>query len=735
MIFFIFTLLLLALLAPPLSFFLIQKLKLLPKLSSSEKEAVLTGQTFIEKEFFKGLFKVKNLFYFKKARLTSEEESFLSNQTEKLGEIAQEWEHMKSKKLSEEVWSFLKEEKFFGIVVPKEYGGLGFSHLAHGRIIEKIASFNLPLSVITMVPNSLGPAKLLLQYGTKEQKKEHLRKLALGSSIPCFGLTEVNAGSDASAIQSEGILFKEDGVLKIRMNFSKRWITLSYKSSLIGVALKLKDPENLLSKKKDLGITCVLVPSSTPGLIKEGLHDPMGVPIFNAPIRGENVVLEAEKAIIGGIKEAGNGWSMLMKCLTMGRGISLPALSVGIGKRSLWQTATHSVVRKQFGMSISKFEGVREALALMIGKLHMMNSLQNYSLSAMDQGRISSSFTALSKYHLTEMARDIIIKAMDIMGGQGLSLGPKNKIAFAYILMPVAITVEGANILTRTFISYGQGLMKSHKYVFKLFSSLEEKKILKFCLTIYAFLFQFTRNFIFMILFNLSKGFLVFWKSPFKKGRFLQKLIWSSTIFSFLSDLSFLFIGPDLKKRGSFNGKMADILSYLSTASALIWSFNEDKSKKEEWIFYSWGLQFCFSQIDKNISDILRNHPSFFVRHFLKFLFLRLPIASPPSDKLSFQMTKLFLEKEDLKDKMCENLYFPKEEQDTFFKMRKAFRLTLKEEEILKKLRKKGRRLSVDQALKENILSQEEAQILEQTKKARFEATQVDVFPEDQYYP
>ena len=433
-----------------------------------------------------------------------------------------------------------------------------------------------------MVPNSLGPAKLLIKYGTPEQKNKYLPRLALAEELPCFGLTEDQAGSDASSIKSEGILFKENDCLKIRLNWHKRWITLSSKATLIGLAIQLKDPDKLYSNEEDLGITCLLIPGNSPGIQKGLYHDPMSIPIYNAPISGKDVVVLAEEAIIGGLKNAGKGWKMFIESLSVGRGISLPALSVGFAKKISWLTGTHSLIRKQFGLSIGKFEGVKEALAPIAGFTHLMSATQALTLSGINQGIHSPVVTALTKYNLTETTQKVVKKGMDIMGGAGLSLGPKNKIASLYMALPLSITVEGANILTRTFITYGQGLIKTHPYIYNIITALEKNSLQSFHFNLWNFFYQFVCNFIRGIFLSATRAWPYICSKPFSKiHRYLQKIVWISSLFSFLSDLNLIAFGSRLKTKGQLTGRFADLLSYQYIALALIWHWQQTGSSQK----------------------------------------------------------------------------------------------------------------------------------------------------------
>jgi acyl-CoA dehydrogenase len=393
---------------------------------------------------------------------------------ERLCQSCSDWQIWQERDLPPEAWEILKKEKFFGMIIPKEYGGLGFSAMAHSEVIMKLASRSVPLCVTAMVPNSLGPAELIAHYGTDDQKQRLLPKLATGEEIPCFALTEPQAGSDAGAIQAYGTLFKgSDGRLKLKLYWKKRWITLAAISTIMGMAFRLRDPENFLGQGEDVGITCALVPTKTPGVVVGQRHDPLGVPFYNCPTEGNEVVVDAEEAIIGGVKNAGKGWKMLMESLAAGRGISLPAQSTGNGKFALRVTTNHSVIRKQFGMSIGEFRGIHEPLARIAGYTYILEAARVFTCGALDQGIKPPVITAMLKYCSTELMRKAVIDSMDVLGGQGISRGPRNAMATTYISAPIGITVEGANILTRTLIVFGQGALRAHPYAYQEVVTLE----------------------------------------------------------------------------------------------------------------------------------------------------------------------------------------------------------------------------------------------------------------------
>ena len=665
-----------------------KKLKLLSQISDTERIALQVGESWLEKEFFTGRPNFKTLLNQKFPSLSKEEKDFLDKQVEELCSLSTEWDFLKRRKLTPTEEEFIKREKLFGLSISKKYKGLEFSPFAHAKVIEKLAGHNLPLSIIAMVPNSLGPAELLLKYGTEKQKDQYLASLASAQLWPCFGLTETQAGSDASSIQSEGVLFKEAEQLKIRLNFEKRWITLSAKADLIGLAIRLKDPDQLYSEKKDLGITCVLIPSDLKGIERGFYHDPMGLPIYNAPIKGRDVIVPAESAIIGGLKQAGQGWKMLMESLSAGRAISLPSLSVACGKRVSWLAGTHAFVRKQFALPIGKFSAIQEKLAEIVGLTHLITATHIFTLSSLNQGIVSPVVSAFTKYQLTELVQKIVKQGMDIMGGAGLSLGPKNKIALLHTALPLAVTVEGANTLTRTFIVYAQGLIKTHPQAYAIIKSLEDNSLKSFHKEFWSFLYQSLCHFVRSCFFTLTRAYLSWPLGIFfnKEKRYLQKLTWSASLFSFLSNLNLLCLGGKLKTKGQLNGRFADWLSLQYMVSAVLW---QNKNNKIDDLAAQWALEYCFSQIQNNVMDILNNYPVAIIRWFLKPLvwILRFNLLGlKPSDKLDKKLADKILEDKEFKQKLCENMYFSNKEDDQFQKLNRAYELSLKEREILNKI-------------------------------------------------
>lgn len=728
-----------------LSLFIFKRLKrqgFVKGLSSEEKSILFAGETGSEKEFFKGNFNFKKWCHLPPVRLKALEQDFLNKQTEELCQMSCEWDLIQRKKLKPSVEDFLKKEKFFGLLIPKKYGGRGFSQTALARVIEKIASHNIPLSVIVMVPNSIGPARLLLKYGTKAQKEQHLPRLAEGKDLPCFALTEDQAGSDAASLRSEGVLFKENNQIKIRLNFQKRWISLGARADLLALAVQLKDPQNLYSNKTNLGIHCVLVSSQAQGVAKPLFYDTMGIPFYNGSLKGSHVVVSAEQALIGGLDQIGKGWGMIMATLAKGRGISMPALAVACGKKTARLTGDWSIVRKQFKRPIGVFQGVQENLAYITGWSYMMSAVQNRVLSDLNQ-KSSPIISAIAKYYLTQTAQKIVQKGMDIMAGAGLSLGPKNKIATLHIALPLAVTVEGSNLLIRTFIIYGQGLLRAHPLSECLISTIEQGSFKSFYFSFVGLLFRWFRNGLWAVALSLTRGYLSISPSFLftKKHRYLQKLKWASVLFAFLSDCNLLLWGGQLKTKGKLCGDFADMLASQYTAGALLW--HEHKTPIEEknpshWDVTKWGLDYSFYNIQKSLEQILKDYPLLWARFVLKPLFFVLrinPLGLRPSHHLNQKLVQILKKDESFRKKLFETMYQPKDPEDTFQKLDTARTLSLKEEIILNKIKNtRGQRLSTEEALKTNWILPKEKEILKAAIQARKEALQVSAFTDEEYF-
>lgn len=524
----------------------INKNGLLPKISQTEQAALQAGTNWVEADFFKAEVNFKAINAQKVTTLTQEEQNFLDNEVNELCNMTSDWEIFQNRDLSPQVWQFIKEKKFFGMIIPKEYEGLGFSATAHSKVIEKLVSRSQVLAITIMVPNSLGPAELILKHGTINQKEKYLKDLANGKLVPCFGLTEPNAGSDATSITSNGVIFKdENDELKIRLNFEKRYITLGNVATLIGLAFVLKDPEHLLGDKEDLGITFAVFDSKLEGIDNSKRHDPLGIPFVNSPLYGKDVIIDMEN-IIGETSGIGKGWQMLVESLSIGRGISLPSVSLGGSKLALNVVASYCQLREQFGLSINHFEGVEEKIAKIAAFTYMLNASRNYTLDAIDDGVKPGVINSIMKYHATEKFRTVINDSMDVLGGSAIIRGENNLLAHAYFALPISITVEGANILTRNLMQFGQGLIKSHPYIYKQIEALNSNNVKAFDKVFFSHVGLVYSAFCKSLAYYLTRGQISCQKGNFQ--RYKQKLAWVSAEFTLLTNVALGILGPSLKK-------------------------------------------------------------------------------------------------------------------------------------------------------------------------------------------
>jgi acyl-CoA dehydrogenase len=634
----------------------------------------------------------------------------------------------------------LKKEKFFGICIPIQYEGLGFSASAHSEIIHKLSSKSIPLAITTMVPNSLGPAELLIHYGTEKQKEHYLPRLARGEDIPCFGLTESNAGSDAGSIQAVGVLFKgTDGALYIRLNWKKRYITLGAVSTILGLAVKILDPENLLSKGRDLGITCVLVPSSLEG-VRLGLrHNPLGVPFINSPIEGEDVVVSVEQ-VIGGLSGIGNGWKMLMECLAAGRSISLPTYSTGASKKILRATSAYAKIRQQFGVPIWRFEGVDEVLAEMTAMTYILDASRLYTVGSLDKGIKPSVVSAITKYHSTEMHRTIATKAMDIWGGAGISLGTRNLIARYYTSAPISITVEGANILTRSMIIFGQGAIRCHPFAYQEIKSLQENDIVAFDKAFFAHIGRVIQNICRLSVLTFTRAFFV--KTPASRmSSYYKKLTWASTSFVVMSEVAMMLYGGKLKFKEKLAGRFADILSWMYLITATLRRYESTQSKEEESVV-EYALQLGFQKIEEAFQGIFKNIDTPGISLIFRNIFLpwsRLNSFSLyPSDKLGSKVTKQIINDTAFRDRLTlHGLYVPKNKESRFFQFEEAYKISSQVDAIMKSIERsqrngtlsKGRLISkIKEALEKDIIQIADASLLASYQTIHDDIVAVDTY-------
>lgn len=725
-----------------------KKMQFLPKISDTEKAALDAGAVWIEKDLFSGNPNFDNLLNEAYPQLNAEEQAFMDGPVNRLCAVLDHWKIHKDKDIPKEAWDIIKKEKFLGMIIPKEYGGLGFSALAHSEVIMKISSRSLSTAITVMVPNSLGPAELLAHYGTDEQKNRYLPRLATGEEIPCFGLTEPTAGSDAGSITSTGILFKgPDGKLQVKLNWNKRWITLAAISTTIGLAFRLRDPENLLGKGEDVGITCALIPSSTPGVVLGRRHDPLGIPFYNCPTQGKDVIVNAEDAIIGGVANAGKGWLMLMECLAAGRGISLPAQATGGTKLAARVVSAHSLVRRQFGMSIGRFEGVEEPLARIGAAAYQLEAMRRYCLGAIDKGIKPGVITAMQKYYATEMGRHVINDAMDIMGGAGISMGPRNVLAEIYIATPIGITVEGANILTRTLMIFGQGALRAHPFAYAEVKTAEAGDLKGFDKAFWGHIGHVVRNTCRAVLLSCSRGFLASTPNVHPQMKvYTRRLAWTSATFALLSDVAMGVLGGQLKAKQKITGRFADILANMYMATALLRRFEAEGRREEDLAFAHYNLKRCMANIQTGFDGIFDNLKIPGLRWFFKGwigAWSRInSIGSQASDGWSHGIASAMLKEGGIRERLSDGIYLPTDRNEAIGRLEHAFAVVNKAEAAEKKVKKAIREgvlpkkkvhLLLDEAREKNVISQDELKLIQEADAVRYDAILVDDFSQEEY--
>jgi acyl-CoA dehydrogenase len=697
---------------------LVKKLKLLPKISKTETIALTSGDSWIEKEMFCGKPNFPAIWNHSYPKLKNSEIRFLKKEVEKLCKECQDHKIYEQNDLPKEIWEYIKDNKFFGMIIPKKYGGLGFSAIGHSAVIEKLSSRSVPLAITVMVPNSLGPAELLMNYGTKAQKEYFLPKLATGQEIPCFGLTEVSAGSDATSIKAEGIVFrdKRNNRIRIKLNWSKRYITLGSVATLIGLAFKLRDPENILGNKENIGITCALIPSKTKGITQNKRHDPLGTPFINAPIDGKDVIIDLEQDIIGGKECIGKGWSMLMECLGAGRGVSLPSTSSGGIKLITRVVSAHANIRQQFNLPIGKFEAIADIIAKITANNFKTDAIREFTSGAVGIGLKPAVVTAIAKYHSTELFRQTINHGMDILGGNGIIRGKKNLLANPYFSAPISITVEGSNIITRSLIQFGQGSVMCHPYVFAEMLALTENRTKDFDRLFFSHLGYMARNKTRSIILSLTRGCI---HNPKIKNKIIfkyeRKLAWISASFAYLADIAMLFHGGNLKRKESLNCRFADILSNMYISVAVLKKFQNDENPKSI-LLLQYVMADLFHKIQISFDEAYQNIGN----KFLKFIFLPVriysrinQISSPPSDKLGHQISKLLLNDKEFREYLTKNIFIPSSKNEALGSLENALGLMKKNEHIFHKKRK-------------GKLTEKETKDLEKITKVLLEAIAVD---------
>ncbi|MCB9889618.1 MAG: acyl-CoA dehydrogenase [Planctomycetes bacterium] len=726
---------------------LIRARNLLPAISDTERIAIEAGNVWVDKELFSGKPDLRRLSREPYPELTERERAFLAGPVEEVCRMTRDWEVSQRRDLPTEVWDYLKAQRFFGMIIPEQYGGLGFSALAHGAVVQKLSSRSMPLAITVMVPNSLGPAELLLHFGTEAQRKHYLPRLAVGAEVPCFALTEPGAGSDAGSMTSHGVLFEnERGELCIRLNWEKRYITLAAVSTVLGLAFQLHDPDQLLGRGRNLGITCALIPTGTEGVELGMRHDPLGIPFYNCPTRGVDVVVPVD-AIIGGIEGAGHGWKMLMECLAAGRGISLPGTSTGGAKLVARVAGAYAAVRKQFGLSIGRFEGIEEPLARIGGVTWLLEAARRYTCGALDAGNKPPVVTAIAKLSFTELYRGVINDGMDILGGAAISRGPRNLLGNAYIGTPISITVEGANILTRTMIIFGQGAIRCHAFAFEEIEAAAKDDLPRFDAALFGHLGQVVRNQVRAALLSVSRGLLALPPIRGATARYYRKLAWASASFATMADLAMGAFGGDLKRKEKLTGRFADVFSWMYLAAAGLRRFEADGRRAEDLPFLHWSMQLAFQRIHEAMQGLYRNFDVPVLGALLRgpvALWGRLnPIGSPPSDRLGSKVARTLQTAGAVRDRLTDGIFVPQGEEEHLATLENALLLHWQADAVAQKLKAavRGQRIpkgppevTLAKAVEAGVLSHEECELLRTAERARTDAITVDSFSLEDYF-
>ncbi|BBM85968.1 acyl-CoA dehydrogenase [Candidatus Uabimicrobium amorphum] len=719
----------------------IKRNNLLPKISDTERAALEAGSVWIDGDLFSGRVNFKKILQEPYPQLSKEEKEFIDGPVSEVCKMVNEYEIRKQKKLPQEVWDYLREHRFFGLVIPKEYGGHHFSALACSTIFGKLGVRSMNLNVTVMIPNSVGPSELLAKYGTKEQKEYYLPRLAKGEDIPCFALTEEKAGSDAGSLRSEGVVFKgEDDKIYVRINWSKRYITLAPIATLIGLAFYLRDPENILGKGEDIGITCILVDAKTEGVEIGRYHDPLNNGFPNGPTRGKDVVVPLEN-VIGGSEYVGKGWGMLMEALSAGRGISLPGFATAGVHVATRGVAAYSMIREQFSIPIGKMEGIREPLAKMAGFCYLMEATRVFTCGAIDNGHNPSVVSAIVKYSLTELGREAIGEGMDIMAGKAICLGPNNPIAQGYLAAPIAITVEGANILTRTLIIFGQGTIRCHPYLYRQVQALQQEKGGKFVALLAAHSFFMAKNTVMHLLVGTTRGYFLRAPKWNKTRRYYQKLKWASLKFAALTDVAAISMGSQLKKKGNLAGRFSDILSWMYIGTCVLRRYHEEGDNKSDLVVVEWCMEYALWQIQQAFAGIYDNIKVPIIGglygKFQLFCLRINPLGKAPRDLLSNQVAQIpqnpgeqrdnltfaykpdYVENEPLAD-LEKTLLLVKEAAPTLRKINQAVKKG--------ELQKQPLIQNIETAVSEGVISKEESTLLRNLENARDNIIRVDDF-------
>ncbi len=728
----------------------------LPKLSATEAQALESGSVDWDGELFSGRPDFSKLLAASNGSLSEEERAFLDGPVEALCAMVDDWAITHEDfDLPEPVWNFIREQGFFGLMIPKEHGGKGFSHTAHSEIVMKISTRSVSAAVTVMVPNSLGPAELLMEYGTEAQQQHYLPRLASGAEIPCFALTSPVAGSDAGAIPDKGIVCRGEwegqDVLGLRVTWNKRYITLAPVATLIGLAIKVYDPDRLLGGEQEIGVTCVLLPRDLEGVNAGPRHLPMNTVFMNGPTWGTDVFIPLEQ-VIGGRDMLGEGWKMLLEVLSIGRSVSLPALGTGAGKVASLATGSYTLVREQFGRSISQFEGVQEALEPIAGYTYMMDAARLLTAGMLDRGVRPSVPSAILKYRNTDLMREVINHAMDVIAGRGVISGPRNFLARAYQAIPIGITVEGANIVTRSLMIFGQGAIRCHPYIVEEIEAagMDEQAaaVRKFDGVFFRHLAHTTRNALRAFVLALTRG--RFERVP-EGGRlqpYYRQLSRFSAAFALLTDVILMSIGGGLKARQRLSGRMADCLVHLYYASAVIKQWHDEGYPEAQRPLVEWALETSLRDTQAAMRRLIIDFPISGLRWPLRLVIFPLGATglNGPGDRLGTAVAASIVDDTPLRERISRGSYVATDPDDALGRVLNAYHLANDTHELRSRLHKAlrdrdenelgridrlmghERRELVTWACREGVIEEAECEPLLEALTALYDAIRVDAF-------
>ncbi|KAB7623621.1 acyl-CoA dehydrogenase [Alkalilimnicola sp. S0819] len=718
----------------------------LPGMSRTEQEALEAGTVWWDGELFSGYPRWQKLLAVPRPALSAEEQAFLDGPTEQLCKLMDDWEITHERMdLPRPVWDYIREQGFMGMIIPKEYGGLGFSALAHSEVVMKLATRSLTGAVTVMVPNSLGPAELLLHYGTAEQKNHYLPRLARGEEIPCFALTGPEAGSDAAAMPDTGVVchgeHNGEQVIGLRLNWEKRYITLGPVATVLGLAFKVQDPERLLGGEEELGITCALIPTDTPGVEIGNRHIPLNIPFQNGPNSGRDVFIPLEW-VIGGREMIGRGWHMLMDCLSAGRSISLPAAGTGGGKLATLSAGAYARVRRQFNAPVAEFEGVQEALGRIAGLTYRMDATRVLTATAVDLGEKPSVLSAIAKYHLSEGMRQVMNDAMDVHGGRGICLGPSNYLGRGYQGIPVSITVEGANILTRNLMIFGQGAIRCHPYLLREMQAAQSDDRAAFDRAFWGHIGFWLSNKVRSFTLGLTGGWLSMPRGDKDTRRYYRQLNRYSAAYALVADSALLSLGGALKRKESLSARLGDVLSYLYMASACLKHYEDQGRPRDDLPLLRWNLLELTRLIESRLDQVLRELPLRPLAWGLRPLVFPLGRHRRPTPlNLLRQLSDLASRRTPSRERLIKGAFRSLDPDDPIGRIEYAFDQALSAEPLeqrLKQARRDGKLQDgaepIAAALATGLLEAAEAEQLRRAREARRAAIMVDDFAPD-YFP